>query len=329
MKAGKISETVLKRSVLKQLHKTSDQIQQGPAVGADSAVFEVEAGQKVVLSMEPVTLGITEVGNRGVHKALNNVTCMGAVPVGVMVSLLLPTSYSENQLRDLVHELDHACEKASGAVLGGHTEVIRGITEPIVTITGVGIAEDKAYCSSGNVKPGMDVIVTKWIGLEGTALLAEEKEERLRERYSQPFINKAKNFLEYISIQSEAAVAAKSGVGAMHDISQGGIFAALWEMAESAGVGLEIDLKKIPIRQETVEICEFFDVNPYKILSGGSLLMAAEDGNALVRELEKAGINAVIVGKTTDNNDRVLLCEDERRFLELPQTDELHKVMEE
>lgn len=328
MKAGKISETVLKRSVLKQLHTTHPQMEQGPGVGADSAVFEVETGGKVVLSMEPVTLGMTEMGTRGIHKALNNVACTGAEPVGVMVSLLLPTRYTENELRDLIHELDGACDEAKVTVLGGHTEVIRGITEPVITVTGVGVTKQVSVLSR-KAKPGMDVIVTKWIGLEGTSILANEKEDVLRRRYSQPFINKAKNFLDYISIQSEAAVAAKSGVGAMHDISQGGIFAALWELAESAGVGLEIDLKKIPIRQETVEICEFFDLNPYKILSGGSLLIAAEDGNALVRELEKAQIEAVIVGKTTDSNDRVLLYEDERRFLELPQTDELHKGMEE
>ena len=328
MKAGKISETVLKRSVLKQLHTVHPSVRKGPGVGIDSSVFQIGAGQNLVLSMNPVTLGITEIGTRGVYKALNNIAVMGAEPIGVMASLLLPTCYSENELRDLIHELDKACEETSATVLGGHTEVVRGITQPIITITGAGIADQENDISSGNAKPGMDVIVTKWIGLEGTAILATEKEEALGQRYSQPFINKAKNFLNYISIQSEAAVATKSGVGAMHDISQGGIFAALWEMAESAGVGLEIDLKKIPIRQETVEICEFFDLNPYKILSGGSLLIAAEDGNTLVRELERIGVSAVIVGKTTDSNDRVLLCEDERRFLELPQTDELHKGME-
>ena len=85
-------------------------------------------------------------------------------------------------------------------------------------------------------------------------------------------------------------------------------------------------MKKIPIRQETVEICEYFDVNPYKILSGGCLLIATEDGNGLVMELEKANIPAVIIGKATDGNDRVLLNEDERRFLETTQTDELHTI---
>ena len=119
----------------------------------------------------------------------------------------------------------------------------------------------------------------------------------------------------------------KSGVSAMHDVTEGGIFGALWEMAEASGVGLEIDLKKIPVRQETIEVCEFFGVNPYLLISSGSMLMAAEDGNHLVRELEKAGIKATIIGKATTGNDRVLLNEDERRFLEPPKTDELYKVI--
>jgi hydrogenase maturation factor len=97
-------------------------------------------------------------------------------------------------------------------------------------------------------------------------------------------------------------------------------------MGQCSGVGLEIDLKKIPIRQETIEICEFFDLNPYKLLSGGSLLMASEDGNALVRALGKSGICATIIGKATEGNDRVLISGEERRFLETTQTDELWKL---
>jgi hydrogenase maturation factor len=120
----------------------------------------------------------------------------------------------------------------------------------------------------------------------------------------------------------------KSGVGAMHDVTEGGIFGALWEMAEASDVGLEIDLKKIPLRQETVEICELFDVNPYELISSGCMLMAATDGNALVREIEKTGIKATIIGKATAGNDRILINEDEHRFLEPPKTDELYKVIQ-
>ena len=70
-----------------------------------------------------------------------------------------------------------------------------------------------------------------------------------------------------------------------------------------------------------------FDINPYKLLSGGCLLIATEDGNGLVMELEKENIPAVIIGKATEGNDRVLINEEERRFLETTQTDEIYKVL--
>lgn len=181
--------------------------------------------------------------------------------------------------------------------------------------------------STAGAEPGMDILLTKWIGIEGTAILAKEKEEELRGRFSQPFIDRAKALDQYLSVLPEAATAVKSGVAAMHDVTEGGIFGALWELAEASGVGLEIDLKKIPLKQETVEICEYFGVNPYGLISSGSMLMAAKDGNGLVLELEKAGIPAVVIGKATAGNDRVLLNEDERRFLEPPKTDELYKAL--
>ena len=152
--------------------------------------------------------------------------------------------------------------------------------------------------------------------------------EQLLERFAQPFLDKALKYIDYLSIQSEAAVAVKSGATAMHDVSEGGVFGALWEMASVSGVGLDINLKKIPIRQETVEICEFFDINPYKLYGGGALLIAAFDGNHIVREIQKAGGDAVIIGAATDSNDRVLIQGEERRFLETAQTDEIYKIFE-
>ena len=162
--------------------------------------------------------------------------------------------------------------------------------------------------------------------IEGTSIIAKEQEERLRERFSVPFIESAKGLDCFLSVLPEAEIAVRCGVCAMHDVTEGGIFGALWEMAEASGVGLEIDVKKIPIRQETVEVCEFFGINPYQLISSGCMLMAAENGMTLQRELEKAGICASIIGKATEGNDRVLLNEDERRFLEPPKTDELYKV---
>lgn len=326
MKAGKLKESVLKRSVLKQLHKRRKDVLAAPAVGGDYGAISVTEDMAVVLSSDPITLTKDCIGSTAIIAACNDVACSGAIPMGVSVTMLLPTSFNEDELRALMKDLDKACEACGVDIINGHTEVSRGVKEPLVMVTAMGTVCKKDMVHSSQVRPGMDIVATKWIGLEGTAILAREKEEALRSRYAQPFIDNAKVFGQMMSILPEAAVATLSGASAMHDVSEGGIFGALWELAESAGVGLEIDLKKIPIRQETVEICEFFDLNPYKLLSGGCLLIATEDGNGLVMELEKADIPAVIIGKATDSNDRVLINEEERRFLETTQTDELISV---
>lgn len=323
MKAGKLKESVLKRSVLKQLHTHRTDTLIKPAVGGDFGAIEMAENMAVVLSSDPVTLTKAAIGSSGIIAACNDVACSGAAPMGVSVTILLPTSANEEELRDLMKDMENACKACNVDILSGHTEVSRAVKEPLVVVSAMGKVETSELLHSSHVRPGMDIIATKWVGLEGTAILAKEQEEALRTRYAQPFIDKAKEFGRWMSILPEAAIAKKAGAAALHDVSEGGIFGALWEFAESAGVGLEIDIKKIPIRQETVEICEFFDSNPYKLLSGGSLLIAAADGNAVVMELEKANIHAVVIGKATDSNDRILLHEEERRFLETTQTDEL------
>ena len=326
MKAGKLSETVLKRSVLRQLHTTDPQVLFSPAVGMDFSAVKIQPGEVLVSAIAARGLGTAVIGTLGVFAALNNLWCSGARPIGILNSLLVPTSYTENELRRLIGEIQDVCASENISVLGGHTEVVRSVTEPVLTVTALGAVEECRMKATQAVKPGMDILVTKWVGLEGTAVLAIQKEAELRSRYAQPFIERAKAFAGYLSVRSEAAVAAKSGVAAMHDISEGGIFGALWELGQCSGVGLEIDLKKIPIRQETIEICEFFDVNPYKLVSGGSMLMAAEDGNALMQAIRREGGKAVVIGKATDGNDRVLINGEERRFLETTQTDELWRL---
>ena len=113
----------------------------------------------------------------------------------------------------------------------------------------------------------------------------------------------------------------------MHNLSEGGVLGALWEMTDGAQLGMEAYLREIPIRQQTVEICEFFGLNPYQLLSGGSMLMAAEDGNALVRLLKREGISATLIGSLTDKKERVLINGQERRYLDRPQPDEIYKII--
>lgn len=326
MKIGKVPENVLKRSVFKQIHTKRPEVVLGAGVGEDCAAVKLADDETLVLSTDPITGTAQDIGTLAIQITANDLASAGAEPVGVLLTVLLPETVEEPELRHMMRQVEEACGAVNVQIMGGHTEVTAVVNQPLISVCGVGKVKDGRLISTAGAKPGMDILVTKWIGIEGTSILAKEKEKELRTRFSAPFVEKAQRLDAFISVVPEAAVAVQSGVGAMHDVTEGGIFGALWELAEASGVGLEIDMKKIPIRQETVEVCEFFGINPYQLISSGCMLMAAADGNALVRALEREGIPAAVIGKATDGNDRVLQNGGERRFLEPPKTDELYRV---
>lgn len=231
-------------------------------------------------------------------------------------------------LKEIMESLTNLAQQHKVEIIGGHTEVSAVVNQPLVSVTGVGKVKKDRLITTGGLKPGDDIVVTKYIGIEGSSIIAHEREERLREQFSEDFIERVKSFGDMLSVLPEGRIAAELSASAMHDVTEGGIFGALWEMAAASGVGLEIDLKAIPIRQETVEICEVFDINPYMLISSGSMLIGTSRGTRLVSELEKAGVPAVVVGHATVGNDRVIINGDEKRFLEPPKVDELYKIYE-
>lgn len=326
MNIGKIPESVLKRSVFKQIKIKNSGAVLGPRVGEDAAAIYIGQDEIVMLSANPVIGPADEIGKLGVILAVNNLAAQGAIPVGIMVDLLLPLSSTEPELRRIMKELEEECKKRDMIILGGNTEVCEAVSLPILCITGVGREKQENIVKTSGMKPGDDIIATKYTGLYGTAKIARKKEEELLTRYARPFIEVAKNAIFELSVEKEAKIAKKFGVSAMHDVSKGGIFGAIWEMASASNVGVEISLAKIPIRQHTVEVCEFYDLNPYQLISNGSLLISTQRGNELVELLEKENIPAAIIGKAVKGNDRVVYYEEEKRFLEPSRGDEIYKI---
>ena len=327
MKIGKVPENVLKRSVMKQLHYKRDEVILGPGIGEDCAALALAEDEILVMSTDPITGTAKDIGKLAIQITANDLASAGAEPIGVMLTILLPDGTREIALKRIMEQMECACREAKMQILGGHTEVTAVVNQPVVNVAGVAKAKKGSLISTAGARAGMDIVVSKWVGIEGTMIFAKEKEAELKEHFPADFVDTAIGFDRYLSVVPEAAVATQSSVAAMHDVTEGGLFGALWEMAEASGVGLEIALKKIPIRQETVEICEYFDVNPYGLISSGMMLMASADGNALVLALQEAGIPATVIGKATEGNDRVIIRDEERRFLEPPKTDELYKVL--
>lgn len=316
MKTGKVSEPILKRSVLKYVKPNNEFLKRGVAVGADCALFYRN-------DKELATATASVSGEKGslpashaILRAVNNLAAGGATPFAVQLHIMLPERYREIALKRMMEAAALTAAELHVTISGGHTEVLPDIQTAIVSATALGYVENEV--ADAPVLPGQEIVMTKWIGISETARLAREKEEELLTRYPQFFIKSAQNLEQYYSILPEAATAGKSGVSLMHDVAGGGIFGALWELGEKAGVGLQVHLKKIPIKQETVEICEFFGYNPYEMRSDGALLMVTSEGHSLVEALAKDGIFAEVIGTITDDNDKVILNEDERRYLEPP-----------
>lgn len=340
MNLGKVSESVLKHSVLHQIHTQNKEVLNGAGIGVDCAIF-ASAGEAVsaVCVKEAAVVPCRETARfeagevcvslpQLITRCANNLAAGGAVPAAVLITLLMPPNADSDMVKELIQEAEGSCKEMSVQIAGGQTRISPAVKAPYAVVTGYGRTLGERYCTIKGAKPGQDIVLSKWAGLEGTAILAKRYRNKLLARYPAYLAGEAAEYDRFLSVLPEAALAMKSNVCAMHDASEGGIFAALWELAEGAGIGLTIDLKKIPLRQETVEICECCGANPYELLSGGCLIMTSEDGNSLAAVLQAAQIPAEVIGRTTDNNDRVIRNGDEVRYMDRPKTDEIYKQFE-
>lgn len=357
MRIGKVKESILKRSVLRQLHNHSEQ--GSPASGEDAGVlfmpefmpeFTQGFSEKngVAMAVNPVE-GWTFAAKRAVYGAVNSMLAAGAAPKAISLSILMPEEAEEKQLKALIKEIDSLCMQENILVLSGHTAVSPYVSTLILSVTAMGsITENRKDItankenntankesiadSKGNTKQvavvnaDLDLVVAGTVGREGAAMLAAEYAKRLEERYAPSYVEAAKHLFDDGSMTAVADILQEKEVVSVHDVREGGIFAALWEMAAAANVGLSIDLKNIPIKQHTIEVCEYFNLNPYMLRSGGTLLLACANGARIVEQLKNAGVQAAVIGQTTAGNDRLIRYDDEARFLEPPKMDEYYKV---
>lgn len=360
MKTGNVTGAVYERSVHRKLKNENGWIR-GAAHGEDCAFFECGGG-KTFLSQSGVYTG-ADMAGYAVYSAVNRAAAweaeyaLGAgnrdMRCSVQVQILLPAEEKEQTLQRMVCDIRDAAEKSGAAPADVKACVTAAVSVPVTTASAVipaaacELAETAACVTaagngdagagkaasaeSGNVRKtslaGSQIVMTKWAGTEGTARLTNRCREQLLKRYPAHFLDEAAAFDRYLSIVPEAAVARQSGVGTVCAAGEGGMFHALWTLAERAGTGLEVFLKKIPIRQETVEVCNMLDVNPYELAANGSLLCVTREGEALAESFRREGIPAEVIGFLTGENDRVIINGEERRFLEPAKEDSVYRIL--
>ena len=374
LRNGKLKEDALSRSVNRIMDKYR----------TDNNEADPGNGVRLVLSSDPITLRTGLAGMLSVYAVVNALAAKGAEPQTLSTVILLPPGSTEEELRVIEEQIGAAAKAERIIVTGGHTEVTTAVMRPVIIASGTGIIRrsgadsdvisdadsdvisdadsdvisgaDSDLVSGAAGKrsfAGWDIVMSKYAGIEGTAMLAAEMRAKLADKFSEFFVKEAGGFTSMLSVRPEA-VATQSIIpeAVMMNASEGGIYAALWKLADKCGAGITVDLKKIPVRQETIEISNYFDFDPYMMESAGSLLMAVPEGRGeeLVQALADgslgAGCNlnnngkngqnsgktefripAAVIGKMTAGNDKVIINGDDRRFLTAPEPDSLIKIL--
>lgn len=325
---GKIPPEILEKNVMRPMRDSRvkrAEVLLRPKTGEDCSALDF-GGEYCVLSTDPITGAAADIGYLAVQINCNDVYAAGAEPVGLLLTVLLPPGSGEALLQEIMEGAFRGAQERGAEILGGHTEVTDAVCRPLVSATVIGRTRSGKILSTGGAKPGQAIIMTKWAGTEGTAILAEEKAAFLEKYMTAEEMEAAKGLKAFLSVGRESEIAFAHGATAMHDATEGGILGAVWEVAECSGCGVEVYADDIPVRPETEKICGALGIDPLRLISSGTMIIAAENGQELVQKLAQAGVAAAVIGKITESG-RHIFSGGEKMPLGEPESDALYAAL--
>jgi thiamin-phosphate kinase len=331
---GKLPVQLL-RELLSRLAIDDVRVKVGPAVGEDAAAID-RGDHYLLLAADPITFLPKRIGWYSVQVNANDIAAMGGKPQYFLSTILLPSgTATEEMARSILTDIASACRELGCLAVGGHTEVTDGIKRPIVAGAMVGEVEKDKLLTSSGAKPGDMVLVTKGIAIEATAILAEERAKEVRDAFGDDFQRKAAAFLTdpgLSVVPASAAAVEASGVTAMHDVTEGGLANALWEVAEASEAGMVVIETEIPRFWESTRIAERFGMDLLGAIGSGALIITAPEPKTegLLAALGEKGTDAFVIGRVVPKDQGVLLVRGSER-LPLPRftTDEVGRVLSE
>jgi hydrogenase maturation factor len=280
----------------------------GGAIGHDAAVIDM-GNRYLVAKTDPITFATGQIGWYAVNINANDVACTGATPRWFLATLLLPENNTTPALVDEIFaQIDAACAALGVSLAGGHTEITHGLDRPLVIGHMLGEVSPHRLVTPAGTRPGDDIVLTKGIAIEATAIIAMEKREQLLAHYTADSLDAYAHFLHDpgISVVPEAAVAMEvGGVHAMHDPTEGGVATGLHELAQAGGVGLEIFEDRLPYLPETMLLCRHFRLDPLGVIASGALLLAVDPAQTdpILTAMAQAGLRAAVIGRATPAGD--------------------------
>lgn len=308
-KIGKFELDLIERAVYPRLGAERAEIIVGPGHGRDNAVVRLGCDQVLVVTADPLSvipeLGLKDSARISVQLLASDLATCGFMPQFMMANLNLPPKMSDEEFEEYWTNIHAECRKLGIAIIGGHTGRYVGSD---YTIVGGGVmmsvVPERQYVSSSMSKPGDLLVMTKGVAIATTGILARIFPQTIEKTYGSAFLKRAQGYLKQFSVVKDALTAASfglrnQGVTAMHDVTEGGLFGALYEFSEASHVGLEIEFADVIVTEEAKRVCELFSLSPYSTLSEGTLLISANPKKAdgVLHELHLKGIRSKVIGK--------------------------------
>ena len=300
---GKVNDGFFTKAILPNTGAAAAEVIVGPRMGVDAGIVRV-GDQYMAIAEDPIFPGPTtspeDFGWITVHIGASDVAVMGIKPQFMTYTLLLPPGTGEDYISRLVKSIsENACELGI-SIVGGHTGFYDAVNIPIIggiTVWGMG----KDYVSPAGAKAGDLLIITKGAAIEAAGILAQELgDELLAAGLSKELLERAKGRFWEMTVVRDAEIAmAAGGVHAMHDATEGGLARGLWEVAEASRVGLRVERKLVPVPQDIQAVCEHFKLDPFEVISEGTLIIACEPtiADTIIGDFRKEGIDAAVIGE--------------------------------
>lgn len=333
MEVGKLKNEALHDLVISEIHMMRDDILIRPSIGEDCSAISF-GDMACVLTTDPITGSGSHLGRLAVHVCMNDIASSGAETAGLLLTLLCPVGTEEEEIRSILREANETANFMGVEIVGGHTEITAAVNRTIISATAIGKTSIQNLIKTSGAKAGDYLYLTKQAGTEGTAIIASDKASELSEILNKQELLAAQEMINKISVVAEGRIGAHVGVHAMHDATEGGVLGAIYEMCEASGKGCRIQVDKINVNPITEKICEYYHINPLKLISSGTMVMSidSENASALERALLDAEIEYSRVGVVTEESTKKLIMGDssvEEIYdeIESPEADELYKVI--
>ena len=297
MEQGSLPERYLSRSVIKHIRRLNPKLSVSAAVGNDYANLHGSVSAD----------GIGDTPWIAWVKAMNNFACSGGQVEGARLTMLLPGNVKESWIKGYMADFNSYAEAKGIQILGGHTQVSEVFARAQFVVTMLGTASEY-HANKKKIKPGYEIVMVGQAGLMGADIILKEKREELHTRFPDFYLDMASVKEDAYSIADAARKTADSGMDIcyMHDGSSGGVYGALWQ----------------------IEICEFFNINPYLLDATGCLFAVVEDGKMLVEYLAEQEMEAAVIGVVTEKKEKLIVVNElEHRCLSPVNGDEIHKVL--